>query len=133
MTEFDINDSLKDNPNRTDTPLEKRLSNEQYAFSIKYDSNFNFYLPKSLKNSQKGYLFLKELLSKAENVNDFDKLPIPLRVVATNLDTGEPTVFKSGDLAKVITASTALPSIFDPVNIDGKHYIDGNGVSRTFL
>ena len=131
MTEFDINDSLKDNPNRTDTPLEKRLSNEQYAFSIKYDSNFNFYLPKSLKNSQKGYLFLKELLSKAENVNDFDKLPIPLRVVATNLDTGEPTVFKSGDLAKVITASTALPSIFDPVNIDGKHYIDGM-VSRNF-
>lgn len=131
MKEFDINDSLKDNPNRTDTPLEKRLANEQYAFSIKYDSNFNFYLPKSLKNSQKGYLYLKELLSRAENINDFDKLPIPLRVVATNLDTGQPTVFKSGDLAKVITASTALPSIFDPVKIDDKHYIDGM-VSRNF-
>lgn len=131
MEKLNLNDSLKDNPNRTDTPLEKRLSNDQYAFSIKYDSDFNFYLPKGLKNSQKGYLFLKELLAKAENISDFDKLPIPLRVIATNLDTGQATTFKSGDLAKVVTASAALPSIFDPVKIDGTYYIDGM-VSRNF-
>ncbi len=131
MEELNINDSLKDNPNRTDIPLEKRLSNDQYAFSIKYDSDFNLYLPKGLKNSQKGYLELKKLLSKAENISDFDKLPIPLRVVATNLDTGKTTTFKSGDLAKVVTASAAIPSIFDPVKIDGTYYIDGM-VSRNF-
>lgn len=124
-------DSWKDNPNRTDIPLEKRLSNDQYAFSIKYDSDFNFYLPKSLKNSQKGYLYLKELLKRAEGISDFDKLPIPLRIVATNLDTGKPTVFKSGDLAKVVTASAALPSILDPVKIGDTYYIDGM-VSRNF-
>ena len=131
MEDLSFTDSLKDNPNRTDTPLEKRLSNEQYAFSIKYDSNFNFYLPKSLKNSQKGYLYLKQLLSRAENVEDFDKLPIPLRIVATNLDTGKPTVFKEGDLAKAVTASAAIPSIFDPVKIGDSHYLDGM-VSRNF-
>lgn len=131
MDGLNINDSLKDNPNRTDIPLEKRLSNDQYAFSIKYDSNFNFYLPKGLKNSQKGYLQLKKLLSKAENISDFDKLPIPLRIVATNLDTGKATTFKNGDLAKVVTASAAIPSIFDPVNIDGTYYIDGM-ISRNF-
>lgn len=131
MKELDLDDSLKDNPNRTDIPLEKRLSNDQYAFSIKYDSNFNFYLPKSLKNSQKGYLYLKDLLSRAEGITNFDELPIPLRIVATNLDTGKPTVFKSGDLAKIVTASTALPSIFDPVKIDEHHYLDGM-VSRNF-
>ena len=131
MVDLNFNDSLKDNPNRTDTPLEKRLANEQYAFSIKYDSNFNLYLPKSLKNSQKGYLYLKELLSKAEHINNFDELPIPLRIVATNLDTGKPTVFKEGDLAKIVTASTAIPSIFDPVKIDDSHYLDGM-VSRNF-
>ena len=111
--------------------MEKRLSNDQYAFSIKYDSNFNFYLPKGLKNSQKGYLYLKNLLSKAEDISDFDKLPIPLRVIATNLDTGKAAVFKSGDLAKVVTASAAIPSIFDPVKIDGTYYIDGM-ISRNF-
>lgn len=131
MEKLNLNDSLKDNPNRTDIPLEKRLSNDQYAFSIKYDSDFNLYLPKGLKNSQKGYLYLKELFSRAENISDFDKLPIPLRVVATNLNTGKATVFKNGDLAKVVTASAAIPSIFDPVNIDGTYYIDGM-VSRNF-
>ena len=35
MEKLNLNDSLKDNPNRTDIPLEKRLSNDQYAFSIK--------------------------------------------------------------------------------------------------
>lgn len=131
MKKLNLNESLKDNPNRTDIPLEKRLSNDQYAFSIKYDSNFDFYIPKGLKNSQKGYLYLKELFSRAENISDFDKLPIPLRVVATNLNTGKATVFKSGDLAKIVTASAAIPSIFDPVNIDGTYYIDGM-VSRNF-
>ena len=131
MEDLSLRDSLKDNPNRTDIPLEKRLSNDQYAFSIKYDSNFNFYLPKGLKNSQKGYLYLKNLLSKAEDISDFDKLPIPLRVIATNLDTGKAAVFKSGDLAKVVTASAAIPSIFDPVKIDGTYYIDGM-ISRNF-
>ena len=131
MDGLNLSDSFKDNPNRTDIPLEKRLSNDQYAFSIKYDSNFNFYLPKGLKNSQKGYLQLKGLLSKAENISDFDKLPIPLRIVATNLDTGKATTFKNGDLAKVVTASAAIPSIFDPVNIDGTYYIDGM-ISRNF-
>lgn len=131
IKELNINEFLKDNPNRTDIPLEKRLSNDQYAFSIKYDSDFNLYLPKGLKNSQKGYLELKKLLSKAENISDFDKLPIPLRIVATNLDTGKTTTFKSGDLAKIVTASAAIPSLFDPVKIDGTYYIDGM-VSRNF-
>lgn len=131
MKELNLRDSLKDNPNRTDTPLERRLANDEYAFSIKYDSNFNFYLPKSIRNSQRGYLFLKNLFARAENIKDFDKLPIPLRIIATNLDTGKATVFKSGDLAKVVTASTAIPSIFDPVNIDGTYYIDGM-ISRNF-
>ena len=131
IKEFVDENFYNDNPNRTDLPLEKRLSEDQYAFSIKYDDKFNFYLPKGLKNSQKGYLRLKELLSRAENIRDFDKLPIPLRVVATDLDTGKAVTFKSGDLAKVVTASAAIPSFFDPVKIDGVYYVDGM-LSRNF-
>ncbi|MDP0494231.1 MAG: patatin-like phospholipase family protein [Fusobacterium sp. JB021] len=132
LLNFDWNDSFnKDNPNRTDIPLEERLSNNKYAFSVKYDSNFNFYFPKSLKNSQKNYLQLKEIFKRVDNIKNFDDLPIPIRIVATNLDTGETKAFKEGDLAKAVLASTAIPSIFPSVKIDGYHYVDAL-VTRNF-
>ncbi|MFK4784499.1 patatin-like phospholipase family protein [Fusobacterium sp. MFO224] len=132
LLNFDWNDSFnKDNPNRTDIPLEERLNNNNYAFSIKYDSNLNFYFPKSLKNSQKNYLQLKKIFQRVDNVKNFDDLPIPVRIVATNLDTGETKAFKEGDLSKAVLASTAIPSIFPSVKIDDYHYVDGL-VTRNF-
>lgn len=132
LLNFDWNDSFnKDNPNRTDIPLEERLGNNKYAFSLKYDSHFNFSFPRSLKNSQKNYLQLKKIFENVNNIKDFDKLPIPIRIVATNLDTGETKAFRKGDLAKVVLASTAIPSIFPSVNIEGYHYVDSL-VTRNF-
>lgn len=58
--------------------------------------------------------------------NSFEKLKIPLIVATTDIRRGELVYFSSGNnLAKVITASCAIPGIFSPVIIDGKSYIDG--------
>ena len=46
-------------------------------------------------------------------MDNFDNFPIPLRMVATNLNTGETKAFK-GDVAKAI-ASMSIPSIFEPM------------------
>lgn len=132
LLNFDWNDSFhNDNPNRTDTPLEERLGNNKYAFSLKYDSNFNFSFPISLKKSQKNYLELKKLFKKVNHIKDFNKLPIPVRIIATNLDTGKAEAFEKGDLAMSVLASTAIPSIFPSISIDGYHYVDSL-VTRNF-
>ena len=55
----------------------------------------------------------------------FDNFPIPLRIVATNLNTGETKAFSKGDVAKALIASMAIPSIFEPMKIDGEIYVDG--------
>jgi len=55
----------------------------------------------------------------------FDGLKYPLRVVATNLDTGHGKVFDRGDLVEVLRASMAVPGAFRPVVIDGQPYVDG--------
>jgi predicted acylesterase/phospholipase RssA len=55
----------------------------------------------------------------------FDQLKIPLRVVATQLETGQGRVFADGDLVEVLRASMAVPGAFSPVQIGGQHYIDG--------
>lgn len=60
-----------------------------------------------------------------------EDLPIPMRVVATNLDRGEQHVFTSGRLAEVVTASCSIPVLFTPMVIDGVTYVDG-GLFRNF-
>lgn len=56
---------------------------------------------------------------------DFDRLPIPLRVVATDLATREAVVLAGGDLARAVRASIAIPFIFAPERIDGRFLADG--------
>ena len=59
---------------------------------------------------------------------DFDRLPIPLRVISTRLSTRQTVVMKSGDLAQAVRASFAIPLIFTPSVIGGDVLVDG-GVS----
>jgi NTE family protein len=57
-----------------------------------------------------------------QNIED---LPIPLRIVATDLDHGQRTVFTQGSLAERVMASATVPIVFPPTVIDHVHYIDG--------
>jgi NTE family protein len=50
---------------------------------------------------------------------------IRLGIVATDLETGAERVFTSGDVLKPLLASTAMPGVFPPVEIDNRLYIDG--------
>jgi predicted acylesterase/phospholipase RssA len=62
---------------------------------------------------------------------DFDRLPIPLRVVATDLATRSAVVLKSGDLARAVRASSAIPLVFTPVEVDGRVLFDGGMTENT--
>ncbi len=79
-------------------------------------------LPKSgLFDSTRFRLFLKRHL----RAKTFEDLKIPLIVVATDLDHGESHFFTKGDIVDAVTASCSIPIIFNPVVIDGIHYVDG--------
>lgn len=106
-------------------PLEKKLNSHKYAASVRYDKEFNLSLPKGFGSTEMIYLRLKKLLTNVEDINDFDKLPIPLRIIATDLNSGKAVALSHGDLARAITASVAIPTILDPVEIDGNLYVDG--------
>lgn len=64
-------------------------------------------------------------LSKIKGYQNFDKLPIPFRAVATDLVNGKAVVFKSGELANVMRASMSVPGAVAPAEFDGMMLVDG--------
>ncbi len=59
------------------------------------------------------------------DINNFDDLPIPFRCVATDLISGQPYIFDSGNLATAMRASMAIPSAFSPVEYKNMLLVDG--------
>lgn len=59
----------------------------------------------------------------------FEDTQIPLSIVATELGSGAEKIFTSGRLLEPLLASAAMPSIWPPVEIDGKSYVDGGVVN----
>jgi len=80
-----------------------------------------------LKPSLSGLLGMKYLETVLDQYlpDTFEELEIPLHVFATNLSKGECVGFHSGDLSKPILASSSIPILFEPVEIDGDKYVDG--------
>ena len=58
-----------------------------------------------------------------------EDMKMPLGIVATDLRTGDGILFRRGDVATAVRASSAVPSVFEPVRIGGKDYVDGGLVS----
>lgn len=59
----------------------------------------------------------------------FEELPVPLKVVAANIELAAERVFESGQVVPAIVASTAVPGLFPPAEIDGEHFVDGGVVN----
>ena len=55
----------------------------------------------------------------------FDDTMIPVKIVASDLNTVEEVVYEQGKLADAIRASISIPGIFRPVMIQGRTLIDG--------
>ena len=82
-------------------------------------------VPSGLRAGQKLGYELQALLLPAGDVNDFSRLPIPFRAVATDMETGGRVVLDHGDLVEAILASMAVPGVFAPVEIEGRLLVDG--------
>ena len=58
-----------------------------------------------------------------------EQLPLPLGIVATDLDSGSALLFQRGDVGMAVRASSAVPAIFQPVRIGNREYVDGGLVA----
>ena len=125
LDNLNIESFLESGSDLTGLDLDKKETLKKYSFYINFDNELNYSLPKGLRETEELYLVVKNLLKNYENTKNFNNFPIPLRVVATNLNTGETKSFSEGDIAKILTASMAIPTIFEPVEVNGALYVDG--------
>lgn len=59
-----------------------------------------------------------------------EQLAIPYAAVATDLDDGKVVVLVRGDVARAVRASSAIPGVFEPVELDGRLLVDGGVVAN---
>ena len=100
-------------------------SNEKYILNVPIKNGKVNVLPKAISTGQKNIYMLKELFKNVSAIEDFSQLPIPFMCIGTNLESGNLEIFEKGDLVSAIMASSAFPSLMDPVKINDSLYIDG--------
>lgn len=126
---LNFDDVISDNLPREAKTFYERDNSEKYAITLPFD-DFKLKLPSAISRGQNIYNLLTYLTLNVSDIEDFSKLPIPFFCIATNVETGEPVFLDHGNLAESVTASGAFPSLFQPVNIDGKLLIDGGVVNN---
>lgn len=67
----------------------------------------------------------RSFLTDRLQYENFEETAVPLRITATDYEEGRSVVFDSGPVVEAILASTSLPAIFPPHEIDGHCYLDG--------
>ena len=60
----------------------------------------------------------------------FAQLRRPLAVVATDVETREPVLFRTGRVVRAVHASSAVPGLVTPVEIEGRWYADGGATNN---
>jgi NTE family protein len=68
---------------------------------------------------------IRRLLESFVTFRRLEDAPIPLNVVATALGTGEAVVLNTGDVTTALLASSAVPRLLPPVEIEGRLLVDG--------
>ncbi|MEM8489063.1 MAG: patatin-like phospholipase family protein [Bacteroidota bacterium] len=114
-----------DRPGRSLVSFEQRKETEQFLLSLPFE-NGRVQLPSGLINGHGVMMLLARLTQSVHDQYRFENFPIPFASVATDLETGEAVRFEEGYLPRAIRASMSYPSVFTPLEIGGRLYVDGD-------
>jgi len=95
---------------------------QNMALQIKEDELTDWSLPN--RGVLKGEA-LQDFINKAVANRPIEQLARPFGAVATDLGTGDKVVFRRGNTGMAVRASSTVPGVFQPTNINGHEYVDG--------
>lgn len=126
LTSVNWQDAFQDRPPRAQLGYRRKQDDRnflvRYSLGVRSDG---FVYPRGLVQGQKLEQVLRNAAIPVADVQDFDRLPIPFRAIATDLETGQLVVMSSGDLVTALRASMSAPGVLSPAPRDGRLLIDG--------
>ncbi len=123
--------NLKDNVDRKDRSFRRKKDDLESLLPAKPGVGIKgLVLPPGYIAGENIRLFLERNIAKSASIKDFNKLPIPYRAVATDINTGKAVILASGSLSKAMRASMSIPGAFNPVTIDDQILVDGGLVNQ---
>jgi NTE family protein len=131
MRSVNWQDAFQDRPPRAELGFRRKQDDRnflvRYALGVRDEG---FVLPQGLVQGQKLEQVLRQAALPVAEIRDFNRLPIPFRAVATDLETGEAVFMDSGDLVTAMRASMSAPGVFAPAQRDGRLLVDGGLVEN---
>jgi NTE family protein len=114
--------------------LSQRRKEEDFEISPVIEVGMNpdgeFRVPLGALSSRGLETLLRRFTLPVRGVVDFDKLPIPFRALATDMESGQQVVLSFGDLALALRSSMSVPGAFAPTDVDGRILGDGGLVNN---
>ena len=124
----DVNWTYVFNPTPSRSDLTYRQKAQEVDFPVRASLGLKdgaLLLPAGLISDQALLQELRRFVPVKGSIESFDRLPIPFRAVATDIETGKAVVLDHGELPMAMRASMAVPGVFTPVTLDGKLLVDG--------
>ncbi len=113
--------------------LSQRRKEEDFEISPVIEIGMNngeFRVPLGALSGRGLETLLRRFTLPVRNITDFDKLPIPFRALATDMESGQAVVLSFGDLALALRSSMSVPGVFAPTDVDGRILGDGGLVNN---
>jgi len=128
---LDWSSLLRDAPDRRHLPFRRKIDDQTYLTRWELGiGKKGIKTPTAFVVGHRLGEVLHLLALRAGGVEDFDRLALPFRAVATDARTGDAVVLGRGDLGVALRASMAIPGLFSPVEIDGRLLVDGGLVDN---
>jgi len=123
---IDWTNIFDDTPSFNNLSIRKKQEVKKYIHPLNIGiKNFKIKMPKSIVTGQKINFIIQSIMLKGKQTNDFNSLPIPFRVIATDIATGKMVVIEKGNLGKAILGSMSIPGVFAPVKYNNYLLVDG--------
>ncbi|WP_445710546.1 patatin-like phospholipase family protein [Flavobacterium sp.] len=129
FTTLDVDALLQDFTPRDSKSFYEKRNDEMYALTLPFDK-FKVGLPSGLSKGLYNFNLLSRLTMSVNNIHDFNDLPIPFFCIATNIENGKEVVLDKGILPQAMIASGAIPTLYNPIEINGKVLVDGGVVNN---
>ena len=127
----DLQASMANQQPRSLLDYQAKQNQLQYLLQVEFGyANGKFFFPEGLVTGNDPGRILNVLTLLTQPGTDFDKLPIPFRAVATDIDTGDEVVLDHGNLATVMRASMSVPGVYPPIELDHHLLVDGGLVDN---